>query len=97
MSISRVRVLTTGDAEMIFQAAGSDLGPVVHRIQGSQAHPVDENLNPAVPTWWGYGDGFSYPLRADEDLVRTIEELFAGTPHHALHLVEAVSEIPDVI
>lgn len=56
MSTSRVRVLTTENVEMIFQAAESDLGSVIHRIQGSQAHPVDENLNPAVPTWWGYGE-----------------------------------------
>lgn len=97
MSITRVRVLTTDDAEMLFQAAPSDLGPVVQRIQGNKAHPVDENLNPAIPTWFGYGEGFSYPLRDDGDLVRTIHELFDGLPHHTLRQVEVVSEIADVI
>lgn len=97
MSTSRVRVLTTENVEMIFQAAESDLGSVIHRIQGSQAHPVDENLNPAVPTWWGYGEGFTYPVREDGDLVRSIHELFDGLAHHQLQRVEFVSEKPDVI
>lgn len=96
MSINCIRVLTTDDAEMLFQAAPSDLGPVIQRIQSNKPHPVDENLNPAVPTWFGYGDGFSYPLRDDGDLVRTIHELFEGLPHHTLRQVEAVSEIADI-
>lgn len=97
MSLNRVRVLTTDDAEMIFQSAPSDLGSVIQRVQGDQARPVDENLNPAVPTWFGHGEGFSYPLRDDGDLIRTIHELFDRLPHHTLSRVEFLSEISDVI
>jgi hypothetical protein len=96
MPFSRVRVITADDTEMLFQAAPSEMGPVLQRIQGNQARNVDEKLNPAVPTWYGFGDGFSYPVREDGDVVRTVEELFAGLSNHELRQVETLSENTDI-
>jgi hypothetical protein len=36
-------------------------------------------------------------VREDGDLVRTVEELFAGLDHHQLRQVETLSENADII
>lgn len=76
----------------VFRVGSSPFGPVIHRCDGLTSYPVDDDLQPAVPSWWGHGEGFSCPV-SEDGLAETLQEICADRAGFAVE--NPVSETSD--
>lgn len=87
-------IVHTPTGRQVFRVGASPFGPVLHRFDGWTSYPVDVDLNPAVPTWYGRGEGFSFPV-SEAGLAETLRTLLMDRP--GFDIEEPTSEIADAI